>query len=790
MTTLLIVESPAKCKKIESYLGNNYKCAASFGHIRDLNGGLKAINISNDFTPSFKLLKEKTKYVSNLRSLIKNAKEVILATDDDREGEAIAWHLCQVFKLPVKTTKRIIFHEITKNAIVKAVNNPTIVDMDMVYAQQSRQILDILVGFMVSPILWKNISRNTKTGLSAGRCQTPALRIVYENQKEIDDSPGRKAYDTVGHFTEKNVEFKLNKHFENDDDVGDFLENSIEFDHQYSVSKSKIVKKKQPLPFTTSALQQKSSNECHFSPKMTMRIAQTLYENGFITYMRTDSKTYSKDFIQESKKFIKEKYGKEYINKNVDLLSTRQSSEEKNNLETNAAKAKPKKTKKGKTNSKSAEKKDMAQEAHEAIRPTKIYLDELPDTIDSRGKKLYNLIRKNTLESCMSEAEYYSITAVITAPDKYNYKNISEKIKFPGWKIVGGYEKDNLIYEFLSKLNKKTVKYNKIYSKQALKDLKTHYTEARLVQQLEKLGIGRPSTFSNIISKIQDRNYVKKDSIEGKTHTCVDYQLISNNLDEIEISRTFGNEKNKLIIQPIGIIVVEFLIKHFPSLFAYDFTKTMEDSLDCISKGKKKRKELCKECYDEISKSSKAIEPNNRELYRFDENHVYVVAKYGPVVKCDIEGNITWKKIKKNISLDDIKKNKLQLNDVIETQKTFSGTILGSFKDKDVVLKKGKFGLFITWNEKNYSIGFLKKNKETLKLEDVIDILSGNKTNNPNILKLVTDDISIRKGKYGPYIFYKTEKMKKPRFLKLKKLQWKSLSNAAILTWIRDEYNI
>ena len=771
MVKLVIVESPAKCKKIEKFLGPGYKCAASFGHIRDFDGGLKAIDISNNFQPSFKTLKSKMKYILSLRAHIKKSDEVILATDDDREGEAIAWHLCMVFKLPVSTTKRIIFHEITKPAVLKAMNNPKLVDMNMVYAQQSRQILDIMVGFSISPILWKNISRNTKTGLSAGRCQTPALRIIYDRQKEIENNPGKKVYDTTGYFTDKNIEFKLNKYYEKEDDIEEFLVESCEFSHKYKVSKSKIVKKKPPLPFTTSVLQQKASNELSFSPKQTMRLAQTLYENGYITYMRTDSKTYSKEFIDKAKDYIKENYGKEYINSEVDLLANGKS---------------VKKVKKGK----SKKTDNNAQEAHEAIRPTEIHKTELSDKIDSRGKRLYNLIRRNTLESCMSEAEYNSITATITAPGSNLYKYTAELVKFPGWKIVAGYEKTNPIYTFLKKLKKTTVEYRKIYSKLTLKDLKTRYTEARLIQQLEKLGIGRPSTFSSIISKIQERNYVSKGNVEGKTRSCIDYQLIGENLDEIEISRTFGAEKNKLCIQPIGIIVIEFLIKHFDSLFMYGYTKDMEDSLDSVAKGNKTRKSVCEECYSEIEKLSGQIKKSNRELIRIDENHVYVIAKYGPVIKCEKEGVTTWKKIKQSVSLEDIREKRLKIEDIVETGKTFTGNNLGAFKDNDVILKKGKFGLYVNWNKKNYSVNFLKKTQKTIMLEDVIDILSGKKSTNPNVLKIVTDDISIRKGKYGPYIFYKNGNMKKPRFLKLKNLIWNNLSSAAILTWIKNEYNI
>ena len=772
MTKLVIVESPAKCKKIEKFLGPGYKCAASFGHIRDLDGGLKAIDLSNNFTPSFKVLKAKMKYVTKLHALVKKSTEVILATDDDREGEAIAWHLCKVFKLPVATTKRIIFHEITKNALIKAINNPTRVDMNMVHAQQSRQILDIMVGFTISPILWKHISRNTKTGLSAGRCQTPALRIIYDRQKEIEENPGKKVYNTIGNFTKKNIEFKLNNHYDKEDDIEEFLVQSCDFAHILNVSNPKIVTKKPPLPFTTSALQQKASNELHFSPKQTMKIAQTLYENGYITYMRTDSKTYSKEFIDKTKDFIKQRYGREYIHSQINYLDSsssesspkKEQKEQKEQKEHDDTKQKKKNNKKNNKKNKK-QNNSNAQEAHEAIRPTEIYREDLSEAIDSRGKRLYALIRRNTLESCMSEAEYYSITANISAPESNIYRHTAELVKFPGWKIVGGYEKTNPIYTFLENKKQIPVEYNKIYAKLTLKDLKTRYTEARLVQQLEKLGIGRPSTFSSIISKIQERKYVLKTNVEGKTHSCIDYQLIGNNL-------------------------MEFLCKHFDSLFMYGYTKSMEDSLDSVSKGKKTRANLCGEFFDEIINLSSKIQKANKELFRIDDSHVYVIAKYGPVIKCDVDGVTTWKKIKKGITLDDIRNKQLSVNDIVDTEKSFTGRNLGAFKNHDAVLKKGKFGLFVNWNGKNYSVGFLKKRENTITLEDIIDILSGKKSSNPNVLKIITEEITIRKGKYGPYIFYKTANMKKPRFLKLKNFEWETLPSAAILTWIKTEYNI
>ena len=344
MTKLVIVESPAKCKKIESYLGTGYKCIASFGHIRDIKDGLKGIDVQNNFKPTFRLLPTKSKFIKPLRAAINKAKEVILATDDDREGEAIAWHICKAFNLPVSTTPRIIFHEITKSAIKKAVQNPTVVDMNKVNAQQARQILDCLVGFTISPILWANISR--KSGLSAGRCQTPALRLIYDNQQEINNAPGRIAYDTNGYFTKNNLEFKLNHHHNNEVEMGDFLESSADFKHIFTCSKPVAKKRQPPLPFTTSALQQKASNILHFSPKRTMTTAQKLYEQGYITYMRTDSRTYSKEFVAKAKTFIQEKWSEKYVNKNIFTLSQRKTSKKK--------------------------KDDNAQEAHEAIRPTDI----------------------------------------------------------------------------------------------------------------------------------------------------------------------------------------------------------------------------------------------------------------------------------------------------------------------------------------------------------------------------------------------------------------------------------
>lgn len=761
---LVIVESPAKCKKIESYLGPGYKCIASFGHIREIANGLKSIDVKNNYDVVFKTIASKGKYIKSLREAIKKATEVVLATDDDREGEAIAWHICKTFKLPIKSTKRIIFHEITKPAIKNAIANPTRINMDTVNAQLARQVLDLLVGFTISPILWKHISRNTEGSLSAGRCQTPALRLVYEQQKLINESPSKKVYDTTGIFTKQNLKFVLDYNYDDEEKMTEFLEESANFNHKYSVSKPRITTKNPPIPFTTSTLQQKASNEFNFSPKQTMKLAQTLYENGHITYMRTDSTKYSKEFVDNAKKYIKTEYGTDYISKNIEKLVNSGSNE--------------KKTKKKKDNN--------AQEAHEAIRPTKIDVATLnvSGKITAREVKLYNLIWRNTVESCMSPAKYYSITSKISAPEEHFYKYSSEQVIFPGWKIVGGYEKENSEYKYLLKLKPDTVlDYKEIYSKITLKDLKKNFTEAKLVQMLEKKGIGRPSTFSSLISKIQDRGYVKKQSVEGKKIKCVDFRLIGQELDEIETERVFGNEKNKLVIQPTGIMVYEFLEKHFDALFNYDYTKNMEDDLDKISKGERVWHTLCDECNNQIKESSKEIK-ESKETYKIDKHHVYMIGRYGPVIKYEKDGETTFKNVKKDLDIEKLKNGKYKLKDVLDTtNKSGNKKCLGEFKGNEVYLMNGKYGAYINCNGKNSSISHIKKDKDDITLQDVIDVLNGKKPQNSSVLRVVSEDISVRKGKYGPYVFYKTNKMKKPKFIPMKGIKVEEVTEQ----WVKDK---
>tara|TARA_B100000902_G_scaffold397102_1_gene459906 strand:+ start:6236 stop:8593 length:2358 start_codon:yes stop_codon:yes gene_type:complete len=755
--TLLIVESPAKCAKIEKYLGPGYKCLASFGHICELNG-LGSIDVKNNFEPKFSIMDSKRQQISKLRSAIAQASDVMLAADDDREGEAIAWHICQVFNLPISTTKRIIFHEITKPALTKAVKEAGLINMNTVYAQQARQILDVLVGYNISPILWQKISQNTKTGLSAGRCQTPALRLIYENQQAIDAAPGRKVYNTTGYFTKKNLPFVLNHNHDEEDEMAKFLEDSAEHDHVYTCSEPRKAIKKQPTPFTTSTLQQAASNELRISPKETMRLCQTLYEEGYITYMRTDSTTYSKEFLDESKKFIEKTYGDTYVRGDLETLSER--NEASNGVGVGVSK-------KGASSKKRAATKKVAdtnaQEAHEAIRPTDITVIEADEGVGARECKLYLLIRRNTLESCMAQATYRTVTATLTAPDEYEYRYTSEQVVFPGWKIVAGYEKVSPDYAFLQAIKKGSVlDYKNIVAKVTLKDLKTHYSEARLVQLLEHNGIGRPSTFSSLVDKIQERNYVKKENVKGKKVKCVDFELTDTELLESETEREFGNEKGKLVLQPLGTLVIEFLIDHFDTMFQYEYTKNMEAMLDVIAKGEKVWHELCGECLKEIEILSEGL-IEERITIPIDESHTYMVAKYGPVIKCNKGGKTTFKKVKEDIDLNKLRAGEYKISEIVD-ETTNKCDDLGKHKGSSVILKNGQYGPYVEWGSTKHSVK-LDKCIDEITLIDVIPLLT--EKNGKSIVREIDDYTSIRTSKYGDYVYHKKPSWKKPRFIKL-----------------------
>jgi len=771
-TTLVIVESPAKCKTIEKYLGPGYKCIASYGHLRTIPS-LKNIDFENNFEPTYTIIDNsiKKKQIEILRKEIKKADEVILGTDTDFEGEKISYCITQIFNLDINKTKRITFNEITEAALQKAIKTPTIINMNIVYAQQARQILDLLVGFKVSPILWKYISKNSENSLSAGRCQTPALRIVYDNQKEINEATKKEKYNTIGFFTNLNIPFELTPQgkLETKDDVIDFLDGSAEFDHIYTCTKPSIIMKKAPEPFTTSRLQQTASNELHFSPKETMKICQDLYESGYITYMRTDSKKYSKEFIDSTKNYIVKTYEYKYVNENIDKLT--------NNRETNV------------------------QEPHEAIRPTNISLKELPDNLDSKEKRMYKLIWENTLESCMSESSFYSITANILAFNSLKFVHVCELINFPGWKIVSKkyineINPENKEYQYLQTIKQnQIIKYKKIVSKVTLTNIKSHYTEARLIQILEEKGIGRPSTFAMLIDKIQERGYVKKEDVKGTQINCKDFELENGEIFEIDTKREFGNEKNKLILQPLGLIVMEFLEKHFNELFDYSYTKQMENDLDKICNGEKVWHELCKECDGQIINLLDNLkeESESKLEIKIDENNSYIIGKYGPVIKSstiiDGKNSTVFNKVIKNIDIHKLENGEYKLEDILDTNHKRTEYNLGKYNGYDVIIKKGKFGLYVSWDKNSKTLKELGNQPiESITFKDVEKYLD----EGSNVIREISDNITIRKSTKGEYIFYKTSKMKKPVFYTFKGFDqdYKTCDVNSLKFWLKETHNI
>ena len=642
--SLIIVESPAKCQKIESYLGKDkYTCLASFGHIREIADGLKSIDVDHDFAIKFAIMSSKQAQVAKLRAAIADASEVILATDDDREGEAIAWHLCQVFHLPVATTKRIIFHEITEPALKAAVAAPRVINMSIVLAQQARQVLDLVVGYKISPVLWTYVAH---TNLSAGRCQTPALRLIYENYKEIEASTAVMVYTVSGIFTKLNLTFHLSTEIESTAALERFIRETAaapDAGFRATVGAPKKTTKPPPRPYSTSTLQQAASNDLHLSPKDTMSVAQKLYEGGYITYMRTDSKVYSAEFVAKACDYIRKRFegGADLIG-NLSGVSSGSGS--------SAA----------------------AAAAHEAIRPTDISRTLLPQSCHPREHRLYSMIHRNTLESLMAPAICQTITMAISSPVAVvavvsggagtgcEYRYTAEQVIKPGWKLVaGGYDAEAGEYSYFASLASASaaaaspvMPFKRITTKCSLRNTKSHYTESGLVQLLEKMGIGRPSTFSSLIDKIQERGYVKLKDVPGKPTECREF-VISADIDaslnppskrggkKIESKtevREIGGESRKLVIQPLGIIVIEFLLAHFAPLFEYQFTQNMENQLDEIATDGMVWHELCYKCWFEVAAQLRELKERGviKEEIQIDDRHSYIMGKNGPVIRCRV----------------------------------------------------------------------------------------------------------------------------------------------------------
>ena len=872
--SLVIVESPAKCQKIENYLGKDkYMCLASFGHIREIADGLKSIDVEHDFAIKFAIMSSKYAQVAKLRAAIADASEVILATDDDREGEAIAWHLCQVFNLSISTTKRIIFHEITEPALKAAVAAPRTINMSLVLAQQARQVLDLVVGYKISPVLWTYVAH---TNLSAGRCQTPALRLIYENYKEIESSTATLVYSVSGIFTKLNLTFHLSREIESTEDSSG--EKSLEVFIQETskapdsgfratVGAPKKATKAPPSPYSTSTLQQAASNDLHLSPKDTMSVAQKLYEQGYITYMRTDSKVYSAEFVAKACDYIRKRFAGAGVGAGDELIGNLSSVSSYSKGSKDAA---------------------AAAAAHEAIRPTDISRTLLPQSCHPREHRLYSIIHRNTLESLMASAICQTITMSISspvavvsvsgAPTACEYRYTAEQVIKPGWKLVaGGYDTEAREYTYLASLvsapaSALIMPFKRIMTKCSLRNSKSHYTESGLVQLLEKKGIGRPSTFSSLIDKIQEREYVKLQDIRGKSLECREF-TVSADIDaslnppskrggkKIESKtevREIGGESRKLVIQPLGIVVIEFLLEHFAPLFEYEFTKNMENQLDEIATGGMVWHELCYKCWFDVAAQLRELKERGvvKEEIHIDDRHSYIMGKNGPVIRCrvaaaddtvsttihsDCDGDddasdvsqtihkkpkFIFKSVRPDLEYAKILRGEYSLAYMLGEEGGHSsssapapisvaggGRLMGQYQGQDIIIKSGKYGAYVTWGTTNLSLRpllqqggggaptiaaaggkYAHKSKTTtnqksefdLTLEDVIKFIERNSTQavvvedkdgepsasatyiQGQILRTLDENTTIRYGRYGPYIFHKTQKMTKPAFVALK----------------------
>lgn len=567
---LVIVESPAKAKTIERFLGKDFKVSSSFGHIADLPSKELGVDVEGDFTPKYVVSSDKKKLVAELKALSKKAEMVWLASDDDREGEAIAWHLAEALKLDKSKTRRIVFHEITESAIRKAIDNPRQIDYNLVNAQQARRVLDRLVGYELSPVLWKKV----KTGLSAGRVQSVAVRLIVEREREIEGFVPVGSYRIDAEFiTGDGSKFKakLPKNFETEEEAREFLRKNIGASYKISELTKKPAKKTPAPPFTTSTLQQEASRKLYFSVGKTMTLAQRLYEAGFITYMRTDSVNLSDNAKNAAQKEITASYGKEY-------------SQPRNF--------------KGKSKG--------AQEAHEAIRPTNMSLSTIQGDRDQ--SRLYDLIWKRTLASQMSDAklERTNVKIDISSKEKISesFTATGEMIKFDGFLKVylegTDYEEEEQEGMLPNMKKGDSLDNNYITATERFTRAPYRYTEASLVKQLEELGIGRPSTYAPTISTIISRNYVEKGTIEGVERKYLQVTFKRDVIKDKTLSETVGSDKGKLVPTDIGMIVNDFLVDHFENILDYNFTAKVEQDFDDIAEGKEEWTKMMKDFYAEF----------------------------------------------------------------------------------------------------------------------------------------------------------------------------------------------
>ena len=790
---LIIVESASKCKSIESYLGADYKCISCLGHIRTMD---KDIDIKNNFEPKYVIDPEKKDHVAKMRAIIADypPANIILASDHDREGEAIAWHICQVFGLPVETTRRILFHEVTKPALLKAVANPGLIDMNMVRAQQARQVLDMLVGFGVSPLLWRHVCRNNENALSAGRCQTPALKLVYDNEQKAKETPTKKHRIQAAFFPQNTI-FTLDQEFEYNNDVEKFLTESKTWPHIFVAGEQRLAERAPPKPYNTSALLQAANNMMRLGAKETMAACQTLYQLGHITYMRTENRKYAPEFVEKATQYITEKWSAKHVSPVQPI-----------NTDTN--------------------------NPHEAIRATNIQMRELVlvgDKASTTISRLYKLIWLNTVQSCMSAATYNVLPLTISAPFDHTYKNNIEIPKFGGFqdasdksspsdKPLDKSSQDSTLVEpadlgamllRFHALKGKPVQYNYIQSVPGFSHRHSRYTEASLIQKLDDNGIGRPSTFAMLTDVIQTRKYVEKRDVEGTAVECREYTLRQSNTHSAPVvdfevktvSKIMGAEHQKLVIDPMGVVVIDFLYQHFSDLFSFDYTKKMEERLDAIASGTEPWHQVCRECHEEIDRLIKAIDTLEKKSYSVDDNYVVVFQKFGAVLKHKTEtqedGKPVFRPIKKDLTLDmdALELGKYTLEDLVEV----SGRELGKYGGRTVTLKTGKYGPYVELDPidggqevTRISLKDVKKPFAQIVYADVLPVIEADQAPSRTILRKLTPDLSIRNGKFGPYVFYKTEKMAKPRFFDLRNFEngFGVCEKEELIAWIRKTHKI
>lgn len=737
---LVIVESPAKAKTIEKFLGKDFVVKSSFGHIRDLPSKDMSIDIENDFQPKYVVSEDKGKVVSELKKEVQKADMVWLASDEDREGEAIAWHLKETLGLEPEKTKRIVFNEITKNAILNAVENPRDIDINLVNAQQARRVLDRIVGYEISPVLWKKV----KPALSAGRVQSVAVRLIVEKETEIQNFKQHTLYKVKAAFLTnegKHIFTTLDKKFETKEETLKFLNDCKEAIFSVEAIETKPSKTSPSAPFTTSTLQQEASKRLGMSVSRTMSVAQNLYEEGYITYMRTDSVNLSDLALAQAKEVILSEYGDSY-------LKIR----------------------------KYANKIKGAQEAHEAIRPTDLSRKEI--IAEPAAQRLYDLIRKRTLASQMADAklEKTNITIAISNREEKHIAN-GEVVLFDGFmKVYAPNREEDSTEEkestsILPRVNQGEV-LEHLYSKaqESHSTPPARYNEAMLVKKLEDLGIGRPSTYAPTITTIQKREYVNKQDNPAQQREIVVLFLENGNINEQQEQENFGSEKGKLHPTDIGTIVNNFLVEHFTDIIDYNFTAQVEKQFDKIAQGDESWQDMMKEFYTPFHKEVEATKESKKEsgerLLGIDNasgKNVYAkIGRFGAMIQIgeiSDEEKPRFASLKKTQSI-----NTITLEEALDLFRL--PRIVGILNEHEIVANNGRFGAYISYNAKNYT---LPKGIDPMEVsfEECVEVIEKKDKQTELVGKVLATkdgkDITLAYGRYGMYIKYDENNFRIPR---------------------------